>query len=579
MLQVSTGKFYDTDDLHVTEHRGILYTNYRQHGSIETVVGTLLPSDPGREISCSVCETVERLPRRRPDGEDAILVSVGSEQLLQDFSAVTSFSLNLTISPKRGLVKRLTATRNPPLGIAQTPNEYVGRVFDRQVRQRSGDASQLRDFTAQLVGLERAEYERAIRAIRQYVMALRRIVDDLSLSYAMLVAAIESLAQDFEDFGATWEDVADHKRGAVEHALEPAAEDVTEQVREAILEYEHHALSRRFVEFTLDHLEPSFFREEARDEPRPIRRSSLPIAMKRAYGFRSRYLHGVQELPRQLTHMPSNGDVRRINRRPTLTLHGLARVGKHVIQRFVERAPKVEEEDFNYREALPNVVEMRMATKYWLWRADGYDHSTARRYLSGLLQELANSYQEPKEPELTDIGDVLQKIEDEVAGLALPEQRLPMLTMYLLWNEHISEEHRQPSWDSLIEEFEEDFLEPSIESLLVHVISDEGPPWPMETCEEIWADYLDQRHYKKGLAIPQFFEAMICLSLAERSRDEGNDAWTIRWIGRAVEALPGNDRIMELEKESQAEGEAIPAIDWRKALTSNDADNENSADQ
>lgn len=574
MLQVSTGKFFKTDELHVTEHRGILYTNYWHREAIETCVGDLVPTTPWRGISTSVYEGVERLPEKRPDGQDSVLISVGGQPLLQDFAAVVSFCLNITLDPHEGLVKRLVAAREPALGITQLPKKYVGRVFDSRIRPTPDDSRRLQEFTDPLVALERHAYERAMRAIRQYVTGLHRIGDDLSLAYTLLVSAVESLAQDFEGFETGWEDVDDRKRNAVDVALENASSDVAAEVRHALVEHEHLALSRRFIAFTLEHLEPSFFREEARDEARPIRRSALPIALKQAYRFRSRYLHSVQEIPRPLTHMPSRGDVRKIDRSPALTLHGLARVGRHVIHRFVEKAPESEEEEFDYKEALPNVVTMPMAPKYWIWKEKGYDHTSARRYLSGFLKELSSSYNGESEAGLTDISDILAKIEKEVAGLALPKQRLPMLTLYYLWNISMNEEHRCADWQVLVDWFADDFVEPSAESMLVHVLTGEDLPWAVDECERIWREYVEQRHHKDGLVIPRLFEAGVCLSFAEKCRTDDHDDRVCRWIARAVEVLPGNEALIEIEERSQGAGQ-LPAIDWQEVLITEEEGSEN----
>jgi len=51
-----------------------------------------------------------------------------------------------------------------------------------------------------------------MRAIQRYIIGLHRIGDDLGIAYTLLVASIESLAQDCDNFKADWLDFDDRKR-------------------------------------------------------------------------------------------------------------------------------------------------------------------------------------------------------------------------------------------------------------------------------------------------------------------------------------------------------------------------------
>jgi len=87
------------------------------------------------------------------------------------------------------------------------------------VKEAGHDGTELQNFVAALVGLERVAYEAAMRAIRRYVNGLHRIGDDLALGYALLVASVESLAQGFDDFRPSWGDYDQAKREAIDAGL------------------------------------------------------------------------------------------------------------------------------------------------------------------------------------------------------------------------------------------------------------------------------------------------------------------------------------------------------------------------
>ena len=153
----------------------------------------------------------------------------------------------------------------------------------------------------QLVGLQRARFEAAMRAIRQYITGLHRIADNLSLAYTQLVMSVESLALEFEGHVAEWSDYEHRKRERIDTALQHASTETVQKVREAVLANEHVAVSRRFRDFAISHVAPSFFRAEAAQTSSPLSRADLTVALQQAYAIRSRYVHTLREIPGQLT--------------------------------------------------------------------------------------------------------------------------------------------------------------------------------------------------------------------------------------------------------------------------------------
>jgi hypothetical protein len=96
-----------------------------------------------------------------------------------------------------------------------------------------------------------------MKAIRTYVTGLHRVADDLELAYTLLVASIESLAQDFDGHEGSWNDFDETKRKKIDQALADADVATADRVRAALVEIEHLALSRRFRDF-------AYLREQGR---------------------------------------------------------------------------------------------------------------------------------------------------------------------------------------------------------------------------------------------------------------------------------------------------------------------------
>lgn len=583
MLQIITGKFFTTDNLYVTPHRAVLYSNYAPlQRMVETSAGqslspvtldTLAGSLRSTTVSHShgevfpwLYEVEERLEAVRPDGTKEFLIAVGADFFIHDFAAVAAFALNVICTPDLDLARRLIHGQHATIGVPYPPKQYVGRVFEPRIEPQDGDGARLQKFICDLVGLERQTYKAVMRAIRRYVNGLHRIADDLDLAYTLLVASIESLAQCFDAFTPTWEDFAEDKRGALDKVLSGATEDVAADVRNVLLAHEHVALGRRYREFALEHLRPSFFREDAVGESSPVRRNDLPGVLERAYGFRSKYVHKLVELPRYLTTSPSTVDTSLVAGVPALTFHGLARIARHIIGEFVARAPKCEREALNYRKELPNIVNVQLAFSIWGTWSAGYDHRRARRYLSGFLGEYtALLTAEPhSKVTLTDIRPLVEKVETLVPGFAKAEQRLPMLTLYVLFHHCFPPEDYRPNRERFFMRYAGDFDGPSIESMLFHVLLDRTPRWTLEQFEAMRRAYFKQRYNKNGLEMGMTLEAAVTLFSAELHRCEGHQNRARELVSETVENLPGRTALLEFERGMGKE--SLSTINWRELL-------------
>jgi hypothetical protein len=562
MLQIITGRFFKTDELYRTQQRTVLYSNYRGHNSIDTLVGTYAPAAPSSDVISAVYLVEQQLEAVRPDGSREVLIAVHPEALAQDFAALLSFCLRVTCSLDPALVSRLSQSNRPPIGVSTHPSRLVEQIFDREVWPNQVDEAVLPEFVAELVRLERARYKAVMRAIRRYVVGLHRIGDDLALSYTLLVASIESLAQDFDQFEVSWSDFDPGKREKIDQALADTDFATREAVQSAILEVEHVALSQRYREFALAHLPPSFYREEAAGREGAARACDLPLALSRAYAFRSRLVHRLEELPVLLVHAPVRRDIIEVDGKPTLTFSGLARVARRVIMLFVELSPKLDTEDFDYRADLPNVFLAPMAPRYWIWKAENYHARNARRFLSGFLSELESVLMGHEEA-LTDIGSVLEKIEQQVPALA-PTSRLPMVALYLLYHRHLLEERHRPVAREFLEEHASLLDDPSLESLICHTVLSQPTGWDPDKQEEIRRAYLAQRYHKNGLQLGPLLEVAMILETAEAYRLTGDRKRARILLSDAVENLPGNAMLLDLEQKWLA-GEVGP-LRWRDIL-------------
>ena len=164
MLQITSGKFFKKEPGRRDILRGIAYTNLYPFAPVETVAGRLLPVNTSSNPNTLIYEMTELIEAEPSEGG---LVSHGVDPYLGDFAAIVSFALRAICTPSHDLASRLTSNR-PGVIVGIRPSDYIQQVFDGLIVCKDEDAEYLRQFVANLIGLERKSYLAAIRAIRAY---------------------------------------------------------------------------------------------------------------------------------------------------------------------------------------------------------------------------------------------------------------------------------------------------------------------------------------------------------------------------------------------------------------------------
>lgn len=573
MLQIGSGKLFQREAEHENHLRGVIYTNLklRREREIETDAGTILPTSNLGNSLALVYEFSELIESH--ENGPGVLISHGVDPYISDFSTILSFALNCIATPDYELTDRLLSSRRSP-STPETPNRLVRRVFDREVRANHDDEVNFISFVNQLIGLKRKTFLAVMRAIKTYVTGMHRISDDLELAYTLLVASVESLAQDFDEHEATWEDFDPKKRNKIDRALVSANEKTIENVRTAILEIEHTALARRFRVFTLNNLGPSFFREEVNGLLNPVTREELPGALKIAYRARSKYIHNLKQLPKLLTMGSSFSETCRVDRETWLTLQGLSRIVRHVILEFIRRQPTIKKEVHDYHLERSGIVQAPLAPQYWVGNVKGMDRNSAPRKLEGFLSQLGSYLLKEPGALVTDLTAVLEEVENLIPTLKKKERR-PFLALYFIFNGLLSEENRMPGLRKINEKYRGEISEPSPEAAFMNLLFNITPQWSFCEHQEVINRYFKTRDNKQGFRAPRVLEAGILLDLAERYRDDGSVEEAKLYISRAVENYPEHEGLRLFENEFLENNDQIR---WENILLADsNRDNANEA--
>ena len=543
-LQMASGKLFRSDPARTNELRGILYTNLELLAPLETNAGRLVPTNNlwARALVYELKEHMEHPP------EVGVLVSRGIDPYLSDFAAVTAFGLNVVCTPDQDLKRRLLVGPPSPTTGAM-PKKFASITFSERVFCTAPQAKRFADFVGQLLGLRRAVFLDAMGAIRTYVTGMYRLSDDPDAAYTLLLSSLEPVLSHFVIEEPTWDDYPENRRRPIDRALWNANERTQRDVRETLLRLDKNAVARQFRLFVDAHLDASFFRGEAAEAASPVGRSELLRCLGHAYALRSSYLHASKGLPRELTLGPTNrAETIRVGRETILTFEGLGRLVRHVILQFILRQESVANEPCDYSGEEPGIIRAELAPVYWLHRPGNFTARDGQKRLFAFCGQLAVAMRTGKPPAITDMRDMLSQARSRLAGMTRKD-RLPFIALYYLFNLVVPADDRIDDNSDIVRRYEKELALPTIEAMLLALLTRDAPPWPLEKHERALRAYFGGKGRYQGIRLDRLLEVGLTLELAERYRVGGDTCKAGNLISFALENHPGNESLMRFERE------------------------------
>jgi len=550
VLQIVTKMYFrEGVPLHAPVHREVLYTNctFLPMGAVVHLpVGELAPSTGVMPVSTATLSVTEHLEAEDPDGDQSMLVATSGTELVDDLADVISFGLNAAFSRDGDLVGRLVPG-SLDASSRSSASKLLRHTFDPHRFVPDAELEEIRRFMSQLLASKRSHFEAAMRAIRRIVHATQHAVDDPTLAYVDLVAALESLSEGTSVPPPTWDRMDGRKRKLIDEALDGAEVGLAERMREAVMEGDRLGAKSRFVAFVMDNVSPGFFRTEAADAVRPVRGADLEGAVKLAYDIRSRNVHVLEDLPPEAWVLGDGADtVSPPDMGIMLSHEGLARLARHVVRSYIDQAPAETDLTFDWRASLPGKVKMRLAPQYWVWKAEGFDHKSVSRYFAGFVSHLVDTFAGRNEG-VSDMRGVLERIEQLSPGIADGPDKTLMVAIYALWHSAVAaSDHRPQSVEFLTKH---GYLLQRLEapSFVIGLLTEPMPDWTDDEWHTLAIERRAERERRRHLELPAGFDAALQAMVAERLMEAGraDDARTL--AGFAVEELPGYEPLMEWE--------------------------------
>lgn len=516
MLQVITGKFFQSEERHTSEEKAVLYSNYRWFAPIETCVGRLEPLDRRGALTTYLFSFLNQLEKEKGNFS---VVSIGNGEIIEQFRLLCVFGLKAVFAEDRSWAAHLC--RSGTTGQAQDsiPSQILARYFSSRIDGRNNDGPEFSAFVAKVLSVPRSDYKSIVSALQAFSGALDVVGTSLDLAYSMLVYALEALAQKHMPYQPRWNDFDERERSALDPILATLPSQTSIEIQSALLRGAHLKNKQRFADFVCAHVHETYFTSEAAAVKSPLLHAEVQRAVRNIYEIRSAYVHELRPLMHQI-RVPelADGDVFRWNHEPHLTFNGLVRLFQHVVRQFVEKRPSLEKESINWRGDLPGVVQLKWAPQYWIHKADGFSAARSPDYFRGFIDNLLDAMREGGP--VCDMSSVMDRIE-QIAMLGSLEQRRAMVALYALYNGCVHSDLRRTGWREFLASQSVIADSSCIEMMATCVLVGSNFPWTLEEAEQALQQYAEERFHRGRTRLPAIVETAIIVAMANLALDRG----------------------------------------------------------
>lgn len=543
MLQVLSKKFFKSDNYHRTIEKYIIYSNVNIFGKVETQVATLENIETFNGITTYVL-TFENVLEYQKDPRFQ-LVSVGQKQIVEDLLACFSFYFDGIFSIDRNYIENLLRDCQQNICDTNFPHKLLPNIFKRNINVDINKAELLDKFLKNLIALPNKKYMKVITSIKQLYNAVLIISSNINLAYTMIVASIESLATNFDDYQTVWEDclIQNKRRQELDKLLTKVDNSIAEEIKKVIIEDTHAKLGTRYANFILKYIDDSYYEERIGDGIARCRESQLKTAIKNSYQIRSSYIHALEDMPPFMT-LSDNVEVFNEENKNFFSFFGLIRISKFVINKYIKTEEKLEKEDLNYFEYIPGTIKVQLASEYWIGNADNYCSNNVQNYYQGLLEFISKG--EYKTKGFIDLRKVCYKIEKLIDGENNKNKKIYMLCFYLLYNYMVSEKFRCINFDKVEEKYESLLEEPIMAIVMLYTILGVTFPWDLQMLEDIYSKYDSNRNNKNTLKIPCKFEICLIFDIINSAYSEDKKEVLEKYITKVFRESPDDKFIKDI---------------------------------
>lgn len=553
MLQIISGKFYQNKKVYDNPTQKFLYSNANIENEFEMVgikikqVGNI---DNIYKYSINFDNRIEQ------QSDKFSIVNAWSDVVLFQVKNVLTFYFDSFWDEEKYVVKKMCKERiKKGSQMEYVPANYVRSILDKERKVDEDRIMEEKKNVSNLIALSREDYVTVTTCIKTYCASIRLLETDPNLAYSMLVFALESLSQSYDEYEPKWEDYDESIKRKLEKKFKIMDETLVEEIKNILLKNAHLKLSKRFLHFILNYLNDDFY--FTKDISNKVQKDDVEIALKNAYNIRSRYAHALKLIIDQsaVDNISKVSDYFRADREPYLTYSGLLRVMKHVVIKFVEQKEKVEREIIDWQKGLPGIIDVKLGPEFWMSKNESSKCEGASARLQGYVEGLV----EKKAYNITNVMRTYIENFDQVKE----ESKRSIFALCILWNGTVKHDPEKKKYYN-------DFIEKHISRLnvcciqnmvLLAILFKENYEFVWEESEEdiekIILEYIRMRRKETSFIFPNIIETIIYLRIAEKFSCVEKQ---IFWLEKAKYNSSNNPQILKLILEDSTISEKINAI-------------------
>lgn len=532
MFQIISGKFFDSEERFHNDCKIVLYSNAHFCGKHNIGHVLIESTELHGDISTFVI-TYDNQLQILDTGFQA--VKVGDEEIAYQIANLLSISLNCIWGKNKNQVEKLCSNITSNVRGAYTPSMFIPVTADLKHNISDDELSRADLFIRRVVGLSRKDYINVMQCIIAYNESIQHISTDVSLAYSMLVYGLESLAQKYDQYVATWDDYNQDIKAKLERVLQNTDTTIAKRIKEILIADGHFKLSQRFRNFVVSNVRDSFF--EKCDGRYVISRDDLIVALTNAYNMRSQYAHMLEPIMKLLTDgsFSKTHDAVEFHHNVYFTYSGLLRLVKEIVDTFVCSCPQIEFEKIAWYYQLPGSIEAEAAPYFWIWKNDVPVGISSKAKFEGFIECLL-FYKE----HIPNMDTVLLQYMSSLSEMK-PDNKAAAFSLCWLYYSIIKniDEEEKSKLERLIEKNKEIASYCNIYSLTSLELISTLPVdinWDTQTVEKTVIEYRKKKYKNCNIKLPNLVELLLYYRLASLFQEDSNIEKRNDWLQIAYDA-------------------------------------------
>ncbi|QIZ78746.1 hypothetical protein [Ferrimonas lipolytica] len=534
MLQISTGKFFDDENMRKHDDKFVFYSNVILPINLETVSPLIsVEQVESGSVSCYV------VSYQLITEVDPIIVKCGNQDFIAQFILAWAFYFDCVAKTQKELVQKICREKKVSTYDQAAAAEISPKTVELGKRISLEEMNAFKCFLDSLMNVNRSCYKSTIAAIKIIDDAKETLSMNFDLGYSTLVYALESLSQKHDGYVPEWNHYDDSIRRKIEPIFNEMEEGHSNSIKESLIEGKQFKLRKRFESFINNNLDEQFFKEYLGENAKTLRRSYLQRCLLNLYQLRSSFVHELKPLDVMLSspHSPLSDYIVRFGE-PYFTFTGINRLARAVIINFLNKNSTNDVETIFWTRETSSVVIAEMCASTWIHNPQSFNENKINKWFTEYINMLNRK-------NVVEQQKIMNKIKEDFDRYKKPF-RSPAIHYYWLYN--ANHNHSESSWQKFMEKHHI-YTGNSFHFFVVIVylyrklsfLNNEGEvPADLDDFDTAYSEYNKKRFHKSGLSLSAFTEAALLCAAANNALEKRDLSRFSKYLSLAIEESASN---------------------------------------